>query len=260
MEADARVPHAGQVDADDRVPQVGRHLVPPADGADAGVGHHDVEAAELGHPVRHGGCHARGVADVDRRRHHPATGLRRPAGPWWPGRPAWPWRSRWVATGAQTSRAMMSAPSAARRTAWLRPWPRAAPVTRATLPARPTRAVRSVGRSSGGSCRRRGRGPPATGHTARGRRRRPSRTASRTRAGGDAVAGPQRPRTLAGRAPRRAGGGRSRRPRRPAPCGSRRSRRPRGGPARRPGGAAGPAAPGGRRPAAAGCWRRPGRR
>src|ERR1700677_126174 len=32
------------------------------------------------------------------------------------------------------STAMMSAPSSARRTAWLRPWPRAAPVTKATLP------------------------------------------------------------------------------------------------------------------------------
>src|SRR5689334_8069107 len=29
---------------------------------------------------------------------------------------------------------MMSAPSSASRTAWLRPWPRAAPVTNATLP------------------------------------------------------------------------------------------------------------------------------
>src|SRR4051812_8247935 len=32
------------------------------------------------------------------------------------------------------STAMMSAPSSARRTAWLRPWPRAAPVMKATLP------------------------------------------------------------------------------------------------------------------------------
>jgi hypothetical protein len=29
---------------------------------------------------------------------------------------------------------MMSAPSSARRTAWLRPWPRPAPVMKATLP------------------------------------------------------------------------------------------------------------------------------
>src|SRR3954471_23855078 len=35
---------------------------------------------------------------------------------------------------AQMSTAMMSAPSCASRTAWLRPWPRAAPVTKATLP------------------------------------------------------------------------------------------------------------------------------
>src|SRR5215470_20374161 len=35
----------------------------------------------------------------------------------------------------QMSTAMMSAPSWACRTAWLRPWPRAAPVMKATLPA-----------------------------------------------------------------------------------------------------------------------------
>src|SRR5215472_1449617 len=35
----------------------------------------------------------------------------------------------------QMSTAMMSAPSCASRTAWLRPWPRAAPVMNATLPA-----------------------------------------------------------------------------------------------------------------------------
>ncbi|SHU62344.1 Uncharacterised protein [Mycobacteroides abscessus subsp. abscessus] len=39
-----------------------------------------------------------------------------------------------VCTGAQISSAMMSAPSCAKRTAWARPMPRAAPVTRATLP------------------------------------------------------------------------------------------------------------------------------
>src|SRR5215208_913316 len=39
----------------------------------------------------------------------------------------------------QRSTAMMSAPSSANRTAWLRPWPRAAPVTNATFPCtRPT--------------------------------------------------------------------------------------------------------------------------
>src|SRR4051794_22479109 len=36
--------------------------------------------------------------------------------------------------GAQMSTAMMSAPSDARRTACARPWPRAAPVMKATLP------------------------------------------------------------------------------------------------------------------------------
>ena len=50
-------------------------------------------------------------------------------------------RSSGVAAGAvessnprQMSTAMMSAPSWASRTAWLRPWPRAAPVMNATLP------------------------------------------------------------------------------------------------------------------------------
>src|SRR5690349_10153950 len=38
-------------------------------------------------------------------------------------------------TSSQMSMAMMSAPSWASRTAWLRPWPRAAPVMKATLPA-----------------------------------------------------------------------------------------------------------------------------
>src|ERR1700752_3792415 len=38
------------------------------------------------------------------------------------------------------STAMMSAPSSASRTAWLRPWPRAAPVTNATFPC--TRPIR----------------------------------------------------------------------------------------------------------------------
>src|SRR5487761_11041 len=36
---------------------------------------------------------------------------------------------------SQKSTAMMSAPSRARTSAWLRPWPRAAPVMRATFPA-----------------------------------------------------------------------------------------------------------------------------
>src|SRR5690348_5495204 len=38
-------------------------------------------------------------------------------------------------TSSQMSTATMSAPSWASRTAWLRPWPRAAPVMKATLPA-----------------------------------------------------------------------------------------------------------------------------
>src|SRR6185437_4913537 len=48
-------------------------------------------------------------------------------------------------TSSQMSMAMMSAPSWASRTAWLRPWPRAAPVMNATLPA--TRPVISSPRS-----------------------------------------------------------------------------------------------------------------
>src|SRR5580704_3987172 len=39
-----------------------------------------------------------------------------------------------VAIWSQISTAIMSAPSSARRKAWLRPWPRAAPVMKATLP------------------------------------------------------------------------------------------------------------------------------
>src|ERR1035437_5344821 len=39
-----------------------------------------------------------------------------------------------VAIGAQMSTAAISAPSSAGRTAWLRPWPRAAPVMNATFP------------------------------------------------------------------------------------------------------------------------------
>src|ERR1700722_13159615 len=38
-------------------------------------------------------------------------------------------------TSSRRSTAMMSAPSWASRMAWLRPWPRAAPVMKATLPA-----------------------------------------------------------------------------------------------------------------------------
>src|ERR1700760_963129 len=51
----------------------------------------------------------------------------------------------------QMSSAMMSAPSAASRTACARPWPRAAPVMKATLPSRsPTRASPClVGQTSG---------------------------------------------------------------------------------------------------------------
>src|ERR1700760_3239521 len=43
---------------------------------------------------------------------------------------------------------MMSAPSSASRIAWLRPWPRAAPVTKATLPS--TRPAMVGGSSLGG--------------------------------------------------------------------------------------------------------------
>ena len=53
--------------------------------------------------------------------------------------PEWPTGSRWCRCRRQRSTAMMSAPSSASRTAWLRPCPRAAPVMNATLPAtRPT--------------------------------------------------------------------------------------------------------------------------
>src|SRR6516162_2513793 len=45
------------------------------------------------------------------------------------------------------STAMMSAPSSASRTAWLRPWPRAAPLTNATLPS--TRPVIATSRYPG---------------------------------------------------------------------------------------------------------------
>src|SRR5947209_20595434 len=46
---------------------------------------------------------------------------------------------------AQMSTAMMSAPSCASRTAWLRPCPRAAPVTKATLPSMRPATVCSLG-------------------------------------------------------------------------------------------------------------------
>ena len=46
----------------------------------------------------------------------------------------WPAGTGPISTCAQMSTAMMSAPSSASRTAWLRPCPRAAPVTNATLP------------------------------------------------------------------------------------------------------------------------------
>src|SRR5271163_1196912 len=49
--------------------------------------------------------------------------------------------------GPQMSMAMMSAPSWANRTAWLRPWPRAAPLTNATLPS--TRLVIVASRCPG---------------------------------------------------------------------------------------------------------------
>src|ERR1035437_8783065 len=46
----------------------------------------------------------------------------------------WPSGYLTLAIGSQTSTAMMSAPSWARRMAWLRPWHRAAPVMSSTLP------------------------------------------------------------------------------------------------------------------------------
>src|SRR6201996_6561071 len=57
-----------------------------------------------------------------------------------------------VSMSRQMSRATMSAPSAASRTAWARPWPRAAPVMKATLPFRfPTGSAPlvSVGNAAG---------------------------------------------------------------------------------------------------------------
>src|ERR1700729_700109 len=59
---------------------------------------------------------------------------------------------------ASTSIAMMSAPSWASRIAWLRPWPRAAPVMKATLPATrpamvPSLLVREAGVDRQGDAR-----------------------------------------------------------------------------------------------------------
>src|SRR3954451_11007568 len=57
----------------------------------------------------------------------------------------------WIdSTGPAMSTAMMSAPSCASRTAWLRPWLRAAPVMKATLPStRPATGSPSLGDPSG---------------------------------------------------------------------------------------------------------------
>src|SRR5271165_6672707 len=52
-----------------------------------------------------------------------------------------------LSIGPQMSNAMISAPSWANRTAWLRPWPRAAPLMNATLPS--TRPVIAVSRCPG---------------------------------------------------------------------------------------------------------------
>ena len=88
---------------------------------------------------------------------------------------------------------MMSAPSRARRTAWLRPWPRAAPVISATLPAtRPGRAP-SARRSRAAPAAagiRRGRGAAADGHGQASAFQHGIEHASRRHA----VAGPQRAR------------------------------------------------------------------
>src|SRR4051812_8367411 len=48
------------------------------------------------------------------------------------------------ATSLQTSRAITSAPAAASRTAWARPWPLPAPVTNATLSVRSVMSVLSL--------------------------------------------------------------------------------------------------------------------
>jgi hypothetical protein len=60
---------------------------------------------------------------------------------------------------AQMSTAMMSAPSCASRIAWLRPWPRAAPVMKATFPSSFPIGFHSVSRSTLGQARSGLRGP-----------------------------------------------------------------------------------------------------
>ncbi len=159
---------------------------------------------------------------------------------------------------------MMSAPSAASRTAWLRPWPRAAPVIRATLPA--TRPGRGRGPVVLTGLRPASlAGSPAVavapagdgqGHAGAlpARPRAPS-------AGRHAVAGPERARASAGRGTPRAAGGRSRRDGGRRRCGSLPVQTSsQVDPAVRRPAHQRPGARGGPRPAAAGCWRRPGRR
>ena len=160
----------------------------------------------------------------------------------------------------------MSAPSAARRTAWLRPCPRAAPVTSATLPARRplARSIRPAGVDGGCAhvvapvvsvVRAVGRGHADLEGAAPALEYGFEDTCGARRSHRPAVCPDAR-----GRGPRRAGGGRSRRPRRPVCRGWRPSTCPPGGPGPPRSDGAGPAAPAAPRPAAAGCWRRPGRR
>ncbi len=134
-----RLPHAGQVDVDHLVPVEFAGLVQGgiAAVADTGVGHHDVEAAQLLDPAVDGGLDSGGVADVDLGGDDaPVEALHEVGGL---GEIVRGWRRGMAVStpgrmGPAMSIAMMSAPSSASRTAWLRPCPRAAPVTNATLP------------------------------------------------------------------------------------------------------------------------------
>ena len=59
-----RVPHTGDVDVDGRGEVLRRDRVPHLRDTDAGVGDHDVQAAEFGHPVVDDLLHTREVPDV----------------------------------------------------------------------------------------------------------------------------------------------------------------------------------------------------
>ena len=118
----------------------GVDLVPALDGAHPGVGHHDVEAGRAGRLRR------RPQRSAHRRLgRRPAAVTTRPR----PLRPdgavssrsarAWPAGRGSPSGRAQTSSAMMSAPSPARRTAWLRPWPRAGSGDQRDLAGHPSR-------------------------------------------------------------------------------------------------------------------------